>query len=731
MYIVKKTNHHLPVSRLPRMLADVMFHGLKAEAFRHKFYVWALSTSLGVGLFMGTMVPVLAGIRGASPTTPVVICSTGSTNCRNSSTDVILPLSTALTQRLVSVLATYGAAHPQEATKIGQFFALWGTTQPASYWSTLAQPSSSTSTLAMPTFTPNSNASAQDVINAAVLTFGTTGSTAVLTDVVQNAFYSSGQPLSSNVTSGLGGGGTGTGGATSGSTTTSGTCTVSIPFMPPPVDEIICVGIGIWTFVTNPDAILGGILTWILDLVQLPTLFSGPLLGAIFTSHGADSIHSLYDMMLPVGYLFAILAAVMRMFSIIGQRNATRANPFAILDVAWRLVFAGAFLYFGWNIIAALASLSETLAITIGHDFAQNAAQISPLGLGNMIANLIIVNVVSEIVTGGAATLFLFLPALILIILMLYVLILVMTATVMILFTSVLAPIFIGLGVYGLNNRFTEWWISMFTGALLAPIIASVGLGITEKAIIVAGTTTITPGWSTVLEIIFACGGIYITGRMINELLKGAFRHGSARQLLMSAGEMAVGASLAGVAMAGAAGAGAGALGRLKAGAQAAGHQYFRTQPGSQGGTLGTGFKHMMGMGGSTATADEPINGVHQYAPPEMQGGLSRFDSAYTVDAMDKDPGAREIIYRATSHMHPSATTAQRVAEMMRRPELTAVLSGMMRSGTYYAQIAGGRPPSQARFHYTSQEMDSLRGTVDHAVANLANGGGSASSGGQ
>ncbi len=126
-------------------------------------------------------------------------------------------------------------------------------------------------------------------------------------------------------------------------------------------------------------------------------------------------------------------------------------------------------------------------------------------------------------------------PILLVAIAFVYVLSLYLLRIVQLVFAVASAPLFIALSVYDPRNRFVQWWLDLFTSAMLLPIIlafcGSLTAGIAMFFVSGGQTGPSAPSAAEVLiRTLLACfgvlGGIWMTGKAVHGLAWRSFSHG-------------------------------------------------------------------------------------------------------------------------------------------------------------------------------------------------------------
>ncbi len=116
-----------------------------------------------------------------------------------------------------------------------------------------------------------------------------------------------------------------------------------------------------------------------------------------------------------------------------------------------------------------------------------------------------------------------------------YILALYLLRVVQLVFAVASAPLFVSLAVYDHRNRFVQWWLDLFTSAMLLPIILAICGSLTAGiALFFLGGNRggASPGGAAeaMTRAILACfavlGGVWMTGKAVHGLAWRSFSHG-------------------------------------------------------------------------------------------------------------------------------------------------------------------------------------------------------------
>ena len=112
-----------------------------------------------------------------------------------------------------------------------------------------------------------------------------------------------------------------------------------------------------------------------------------------------------------------------------------------------------------------------------------------------------------------------------LLILLLYALFLMVTRTVMLGFCVATAPLCLATAAFDVNNRFLHWWLDLFLGVLLMPIVLGVGISLSAT---IASSVVDALAVGPILAFVVMCGGLWFSSRMVHHITWRHFSHGSA-----------------------------------------------------------------------------------------------------------------------------------------------------------------------------------------------------------
>jgi hypothetical protein len=180
-----------------------------------------------------------------------------------------------------------------------------------------------------------------------------------------------------------------------------------------------------------------------------------------------------------------------------------------LVDTAVRAVLTVAMIYSAYDVLLFLFQASCHLGGTLLAAF-MNGADTSTL------------NKILSKFSGG----FEFITQIVGLLMIIYVIFVVVGAKIMFWFAVSIAPLVIPIWAFGAGQQILQWWLKMMVGALLCPIVAGAGIGIT----LAFGQAFDSSGWpifSQIAAIFIMAGGFFFTANMMRNLCSSAFEMGA------------------------------------------------------------------------------------------------------------------------------------------------------------------------------------------------------------
>jgi hypothetical protein len=174
---------------------------------------------------------------------------------------------------------------------------------------------------------------------------------------------------------------------------------------------------------------------------------------------------------------------------------------------------------------SASGRIAEAATSAVGSAFTTN------LDLGKVVGNL----AATGFGLAGIGDFLVAIPVLLAAFAFVYVLSLYLLRIVQLVFAVASAPLFVGLAVYDHRNRFVQWWLDLFTSAMLLPVVLGICGSLTAGvALFFLGGNQggATPGGAVegVVRTMLACfavlGGVWMTGKAAHGLAWRGFSHG-------------------------------------------------------------------------------------------------------------------------------------------------------------------------------------------------------------
>jgi hypothetical protein len=174
---------------------------------------------------------------------------------------------------------------------------------------------------------------------------------------------------------------------------------------------------------------------------------------------------------------------------------------------------------------SASGRIAEAATAAVGSAFTGN------LDLGKVVGNL----AATGFGLAGIGDFLVAIPILLAAFAFVYVLSLYLLRVVQLVFAVASAPLFVGLAVYDYRNRFVQWWLDLFTSAMVLPVVLGFCGSLTAGvALFFLGGNQdgVTPGGAVegVVRTMLACfavlGGVWMTGKAAHGLAWGGFSHG-------------------------------------------------------------------------------------------------------------------------------------------------------------------------------------------------------------
>lgn len=247
----------------------------------------------------------------------------------------------------------------------------------------------------------------------------------------------------------------------------------------------------------------------------------------------------LYQSVRPIGLFLATAAASVRIVKVLADQRAPSHH--LIAETMFRFI-VGVILIglpsapgdpLAYTLLHWAKDAAGTLGTAIAHEYL-NAGQNQVNGVGGVgifgIGMWWFLSLIGADLLAGPIGLLVAIPVIVLLVLALYLIILFIAAMILLSFSVASAPLCIAMGVYEFKNRFTEWWVEAFVGAIAIPVV--LGAGVTLTVIFWLHTFhdggVLNPLKGAFIGPIFLCGGLWMTGKAAHKLTWRHFQHGGA-----------------------------------------------------------------------------------------------------------------------------------------------------------------------------------------------------------
>ena len=174
---------------------------------------------------------------------------------------------------------------------------------------------------------------------------------------------------------------------------------------------------------------------------------------------------------------------------------------------------------------AASGHIAQAAAGTMTSAFATN------LDLGKVVGNI----AATGFGLAGIGDFLVAIPILLVAAAFVYLMALYLVRIIQLVFAIATAPLFVGLAVFDTHNRFLQWWLDLFTSAMLLPIILAICGSLTAGVALffLGGNQDVLSGGGAVEGVtrtLLACftvlGGVWMTGKAVHGLAWRGFSHG-------------------------------------------------------------------------------------------------------------------------------------------------------------------------------------------------------------
>lgn len=256
----------------------------------------------------------------------------------------------------------------------------------------------------------------------------------------------------------------------------------------------------------------------------------GFLLGAPSGTDAAanNPVFKIYNALAPIGLALAAVGLVTRLLKMLADQRTMGTQIVADLSIralAAYLVIDGpgpngvpfgayAIGWFGTASTVVATAISGAIqgAVSGGTDFAKGSSTTLLLGAGKTLIG----GLAGKI--SGILLLLVVIPELLL---LFYVIVLWLARYILLLFAAGTAPLCWAVAVFDTKNRFVEWWVDCFTGAITIPLVILPGVALVLSLIGSGGIFT-----NPVISPVIAIGGLWMIGKSVHRLTWKHFSHG-------------------------------------------------------------------------------------------------------------------------------------------------------------------------------------------------------------
>ncbi len=297
----------------------------------------------------------------------------------------------------------------------------------------------------------------------------------------------------------------------------------------PSFSDITSVVSSVIKFFKDP---INSILTWISNWLSGELKSITKTGKTIFIGTVPVGAGTMYDVLAPVGVVVAACAGGARMLR--AMFDPRQDGMTMLVDVLVRFgmataaITAGGVLFQGMKfVIDGVAGVAPQLAL----DLAIGGAKGTPGGIIGAI-----VNAATNALVASADPFILFLGipvAIACLIGLVYVIFLWIGRIVMMVFCFATAPVCVAIAVYDQKNKFVQWWLELFLGVTIMPVIIWGTLGLTVGFDVHAIGSI--PFLGSLISAIMILGAFWFIGKMINKLVWSGYSHGSAMGAITAA----------------------------------------------------------------------------------------------------------------------------------------------------------------------------------------------------
>ena len=449
--------------------------------------------------------------------------------------------------------------------------------------------------------------------------------------------------------------------------------------------------------------VVGTLIQYLGGALSLP-FYSQNGISAWLTAAHQNALWNIYVVMATLGVMVALLAGAFRLVAEGVKKGA--APGMLIVGVPIRIIVATAVIAGFFGFAKWAIGLFNNLASGVFHVIAnQGVTQVFANCANPKICQPGTLSAAVQAALAGAGLAGL-LGVIVIMIMMLYLFIMLILRDVVLAFAIVLAPIAIGLAVFDYRNEMFSTWKNLFIGGLLMSLAGAVGIGVSFA--IFASLIQVASGFDWFFALVMLVGGLFMTTRLMNAVMRGSMSHRSPTSLLFGMGEGAI----IGMGIRKAIGAGSSAVkGRVAGKPDPAAPSATRAQANATAGVAAASAS----MSGSEA-GPAPEGSVLSAASLTTQVGLKSVPSGALETALMNDEGAQQIIAKATANLHPGTSMQARLQTMATSDIHRPVLNRLIENGVGKGQLISGVEPHAVKFAYSDDELEVMTNMADQAA---------------
>ncbi len=296
--------------------------------------------------------------------------------------------------------------------------------------------------------------------------------------------------------------------------------------------SILTLLTGVFRFFTDPGGFFSDAVKWLSGVLfppELQTWFMGTIGypdAAKDSNWDATQIYeTLFRVVQAPALLIAAAAAGIRVLRGILDQRAPAIH--ALVDALPRFLVCvavigipGTGVSLGYSVIVWAVNASVSVAGGLFTTFL-HASLLRGIGTGQNWFG----DIVQALGNGGRGLIVVVIGFIPLLIMFLYAAFLMVLRTIMLGFCVATAPLCFATAAFDVRNRFLQYWLDMFVGAALTPVVMAVAISVSfTLASSVVSALVVGP----VLAIVILIGGVWMSGKLVHHLTWRHFAHGGA-----------------------------------------------------------------------------------------------------------------------------------------------------------------------------------------------------------